>query len=345
MKIGDNVIPGSNNEIITLERINWCYKISSKATSSLYMDYRTFTIDLSENVPMWNMPIFANIYATSFDNSFGSESFNFFHGKPEIAQVLVNHHTSMSFKMRRKEVLKEKHPDCNEKTYWETVEEILYPRVKENCPYPCFNMPVPGDYLSVCLYDDSNGENLEKTDANRTCAKAEYLKLRNEGGFYNFKSCSIEEYEGRVLKDNDIIPGKKEFYYWTKSNKEDYEIALPEKDYSENPGNLSFMFSYTFESPQGLTVEVENYIVTFVDLIGIVGGTLGLFIGFAFYNNIIALVEYLIWIVSWAKRITRKSKAGKVSDVDRTSKKEKPKEETQKENPKQENTEEPQVQA
>ena len=329
--MGDNVIPGSDNEIITLERIDLCYRISSKATTSLYMDYRTFTFDLRDKLAIWELPVFVNLYATSFENSYGSEGGVFYHGKPAVAQIVLNHHTSMSFKMKRKEVLKEKHPDCNEKTYWETLEEVLYPRLVEKCPNPCFNMPVPSDRAPICLFDDSAGENedLERSSEDRKCAKAEYLKLRNEGAFYNFKSCSMEEYEGRVIQDNEFIPGKEEFYYW--HFKEDWEVAFPVTDYEEGHENLTFKFSYTFDSPEALTVEVETYIVTFFDLIGIIGGTLGLFIGFAFYDNILASAKFIILIVNWVKRITGMKKASKVSDMKKSSEAENPKEETPKE--------------
>ena len=334
LEIGDNLIPGSNNEIITLERFDLCYRISSKANTidSLYMDYRTFTLDFGDKIPSWELPIFANLYATSFENSIGTEGYMFYHGKPVVAQIVMNHHTSMSFKMKRIEVLKEKHTDCSEITYWEALEKVMYPRLVENCTNPCFNYPVPSDRLSTCFFDDSAGEDesLTKTDADRDCAGAVFMEIRNtEGGFYNYKSCSIEEYEGRVLKDNEIIPGKEEFWYWPVE--EDWEVAVPESDHDEGHENFTFKFSYTFDSPEALTVEVETYIVTFFDLVGIVGGTLGLFIGFAFYDNILASVEYLIIIVKWVKRNKGMKKASKISDMKMSSEAETPKEETPKE--------------
>ena len=296
------------------------------------MDYRTFTLDFGEKIPRWELPIFANLYATSFENSIGTEGYMFYHGKPVVAQIVMNHHTSMSFKMKRIEVLKEKHTDCSEITYWEALEKVMYPRLVENCTNPCFNYPVPSDRLSTCFFDDSAGEDesLTKTDADRDCAGAVFMEIRNtEGGFYNYKSCSIEEYEGRVLNDNEIIPGKEEFWYWP--FEEDWEVAFPESDYDEDHENLTIMFSYTFDFPQALTVEVEKYIVTFFDLIGIVGGTLGLFMGFAFYDNILASATFFILIVNWVKRITQKKKTSKVSDAKKSSEAENPKEETPKE--------------
>ena len=326
---GDNIIPDSNNEVITLQRLNYCYRISSNATN-IKLDYRTFTLDFDDRIDFWDLPIAIVLYATSFENSFAVERFEFFHGKPEITQILMNHHTTKSFKMKRREVLKEKHTDCNEQTYWEVLEKIWYPKIVENCTNPCFPLKLPRYRLPQCQYtnwgetsyfsDDDNGFQSFGDDEDRICAWNVFHNIMaEEGEIYNFKSCSIEEYEGRILKDN-IIPGKSEFWYWHESDKQDWEIVWPDSEYLHNPGSLTVKFSYTFDSPQKMEVDVENFIVSFFDLMGIVGGTLGMFIGFAFYDNILAAVEYLIMIVEWVKRITQKRKASKVSDVKKSTK-------------------------
>ena len=358
MGFGDNVIPGSDNEVINLLRFDYCFRISSNATNTdaLNMDYRTFTLDFNDKFGFWKVPAMAIVHATSFENSWGAERQDFYHGGHEVAQIVLNHHTTMSFKMKRTEVLKEKHTDCNEKTYWEVLEKLWYPIVVQHCPNPCFYFVLPNNTLPQCTYDHG-GELSDMSDVHHQvsshdgfhsfpiedeeCSKeAEKYVFAEHGDFYNFKSCSIEEYEGKVLKDN-IIPGKSEFWYWSESDKQDWELVFPETDYETNPGNLAMKFSYTFDSPQTMTVQKENYIVTFTDLIGIVGGTLGMFIGFIFYDNILVSVEYLIMIVNWVKRVTQKKKASKVSDVKKstnevTSKQEMPKQELPKqESPKQ----------
>ena len=184
------------------------------------------------------------------------------------------------------------------------------------------------DITEIDSQIDNQISSFDKEDED--CSKESEQNVNAEhGDFYNFKSCSIEEYEGRVIRDN-IIPGKSEFWYWSESDKQDWELVFPATDYDTNPGNLAIKFSYTFDSPQTMTVQVENYIVTFFDLIGIVGGTLGMFISFAFYDNILVSVEYLIVIVNW---VAQKRNASKVSDVNKstskkvTSKQEMPKQE------------------
>ena len=345
LKFGENVIPESNNEVITLERLEASFKITSNATNidSLNMDQRTFILDFNEKVHFLDLPPMAVFYVLSNENSFGVERSEFFHGKKEVAQILLNHHTKMSYKMKRRELLKEKHTDCNEETFWEVIDKKWHPKIVQNCPNPCYPFTLPSGQLPRCSYADwSAADNSTQTSMDdhegykdfdvedKTCAYDVFYKMIEEEDFYNFKSCSIEEYEGRVLDDH-IIPGKSEFWYWAESDKQDWEIVVPESEYHDNPGNLTIKFSYTFDLPQTMIVSVENYIVTFFDLIGIVGGTLGMFIGFAFYDNILALVEYLILIVNWAKRISGMKKASKVSDVKKSSEAETPKEEVPKE--------------
>ena len=338
LEFGDNPVPGSN-EIITLERFDLCYRVaSSNGTNPLNMDYRTLTLAFHPQLYIYDHPPHVVVYATSFENSVGAESKRFYHGKHVVADIVLNHHTSMSFKMTRRELLKEKHTDCMEVTFWDEIEKLFYPKVVENCTNPCYPRPLPGGRLSFCQLDDGddgmtdgfNGQNITGFgDEDRDCAYDVYvLVLKEAGDFYNFKSCIIEEYEARVLQDNEIIPGTEEFYYWSESDKLDRLVAFPFNDYEENPGNISVKFSYTFDSPQALTIAMENYIVTFFDLIGIVGGTLGLFIGFAWYDNVLAAGEYLIMMFNW---IIDKRKASKVSNVKKKfSKEEHPKQETAK---------------
>ena len=54
-----------------------------------------------------------------------------------------------------------------------------------------------------------------------------------------------------------------------------------------------FHFSYTFES-MSMTMVQEYYIYDTIGFISSVGGTLGLFIGFSFYDVIKKLLDYVM---------------------------------------------------
>ena len=58
-----------------------------------------------------------------------------------------------------------------------------------------------------------------------------------------------------------------------------------------------FLVFYTFNLPETMTLIEEYYTVSTFDLIGLVGGTLGIFIGFSFYgtlSDILSLVASLL---------------------------------------------------
>ena len=104
-----------------------------------------------------------------------------------------------------------------------------------------------------------------------------------------------------------------------------------------------FGILYRFEKPETVSVYEEYYATTFIDVVGIVGGTLGLFIGFAFYDTILLLFDYFLMLLekikafrSWmksrnpkksspsnkkpSKKLTKKPKVvqNKIQDVSKT---------------------------
>ena len=50
-----------------------------------------------------------------------------------------------------------------------------------------------------------------------------------------------------------------------------------------------------------MSVYEEYYATTFIDVVGIVGGTLGLFIGFAFYDTVLLLFDYFLMFLEKIK--------------------------------------------
>ena len=81
------------------------------------------------------------------------------------------------------------------------------------------------------------------------------------------KSCTIQEYGGGI----------------------DFEISKTENEISNTAFNISYRFSAPFVMPS----YQEYLIYDFNGLVGSVGGTLGIFIGFNFYEIIARFFEYL----------------------------------------------------
>ena len=309
-----------NNETISIQKeLYGGYRIISKASqfNSLNKDYRTFTISFGTHLSLeeWTLPIKAIFFATSLKNSFEYE--HHFFGAPHVTEVITNHHSKVSFNVKMNQRSKEKHPDCVEKTWLEVLEEILVPLIKKNCPNPCSYRTLPTKSLKFCDYTNHFDPFDEwNPDFDYLCSEnqyelafAEFSKLN-----YSYKPCYIEEYQGKLIED-EIIDGMQDIFLWDPLYENDMYFPSDITPYYDAQIPSSIKFSYTFEQPEIATVLVEDFIVTFVDLVGIVGGTLGMFIGFAFYDNIMTSVEYVITFVEWAKRMRLKRRSRKVAKV------------------------------
>ena len=260
----DNIIPELNNEIISLRGSAKCYKITFKGDfNSLNGRFRTFKLDFGNHLEKNGMPVRAIFYATSYQNSFRVDQGKFHYGKPHIIEVLMNHHAIMNFKAKKTQYLKTKHVGCNEKTQDEVLEEQFASDIVEKCPNPCSPFLLPYESVPVCT---DSGFNYQ-------CAVDVYNHVVSKSNYSGWP-CSVLEYEGRVL-DNQMIPGAPRIHVWDTYDRDDVDIILPWNFFHAiNPGNTSVMLSYKFDFPETMTVEVESYVVTIVDLIGIVGGTL-----------------------------------------------------------------------
>ena len=194
----------------------------------------------------------------------------------------MNHQTKVSFKVIMKQRSKEKHPDCVEKIRLEVLEELFVPIVIENCRNPCTHVPLPNNLLKLCDYIKDFDQRIDgkwNPDPDTLCsieqkglADAEFIKTN-----YSFKPCSIEEFEGKLLED-EIIDGMHDIFVWKESFYKDVshnnDIFFPSFNGPLHDSQIrTIKFSYTFERPEMATLLVEDFVVTFVDLVGIVGGT------------------------------------------------------------------------
>ena len=70
-----------------------------------------------------------------------------------------------------------------------------------------------------------------------------------------------------------------------------------------------FIGGFSFNPPYTMSLQEEYYIVPTLDLIGIIGGTLGMFIGFSFYGTYTDIIDI---IQSLASRINYRGKYWKI---------------------------------
>ena len=318
LEVKDNIIPGLDNEIITVQKDKSsfpCYKVISKGNhfNRLNGQYRTFKIDLDRgdydrdfHIQVSSMPLAVIFYATTFEDSFGYEDPEFLNQNPHVTEVPWNRHVTVSYKTKKIELLKEKHTNCEEESLYEVFEKAFVSKARKTCQNPCspYAYHLPNNVLDFCEveFHDYNDYN---------CSVNVFISaLQDVQDSYSNMPCNKMYYEGHVLQDY-LFQGKSDYFKWPDPSETD--LIIPNQHSGiENPeiefglSNVSVMFSYNFEFPETMTVEVESYIFTFMDLIGIIGGTFSMFVGFAFYDNIISLIDYIIVIWNFVKKMSRK---------------------------------------
>ena len=104
-----------------------------------------------------------------------------------------------------------------------------------------------------------------------------------------FKPCTIFEYEGK-------------FSMRFLSTFQDERILQKENVMDKK---TNYMISYNFQQPEMLLLVEEYYVVPTLDLIGLIGGTLGMFVGFSFYGT---FADALSLTLSILKKMTNAGK-------------------------------------
>ena len=154
--------------------------------------------------------------------------------------------------------------NCNYQSYYECVEsEILNAKLGI-----CIPISVPNDPSLMCqnINDWYSGGCLD-CDLNLSIIKDFFQNITAKNKCP--KSCKMTQYSGKIISDSTTT-----FNYFDADNKASY-------------------VKYQFDAPLYAKVYEEYIIVDAIGMIGSVGGTLGLFIGFSFSNVINVLIGYL----------------------------------------------------
>ena len=73
-------------------------------------------------------------------------------------------------------------------------------------------------------------------------------------------------------------------------------------------GKTKYVIEYKFQQPETLLLTEEYYVVPSLDLIGLIGGTLGMFVGFSIYGT---FADALSLVLSIVKKMTNAGKTYK----------------------------------
>ena len=143
----------------------------------------------------------------------------------------------------------------------------------------CIPKGFPSTALRKC-------QNIEELDCSYAVLRNSYVSLQREE---NTLPCDDLGYTGTYITDILETSVFSDEFLW-KDNL--YENAS------------RFFVWYVFEAPETTTLNEEYYTVPIYDLIGLIGGTLGIFIGFSFYGAISALLALIVSLVLKTGRLS-----------------------------------------
>ena len=119
------------------------------------------------------------------------------------------------------------------------------------------------------------------------CPTWAFIDVMNELIADDYSPCTKMFYNGMSL-DDSLIKGFPNIVHGDDS----YEyVNITDPEWK---GEATVLFSYKFDMPEVISVKEQYIIMELDDLIGIVGGTLGLFIGFSFLDNSLTMMNYFI---------------------------------------------------
>ena len=268
LKLGDN--PNFKihfSELLTTYS-GLCYKVTSTASKVGKNDWHLLSVIFVQDTPQEMLPVIV-VHFTSEMNSFGISRTYWLDGDVAILHVKPQHRlVEFGLREERRSFLTEK-SKCRDEPFYHCYGSELLKHNFSQCPKKCLSHSVPEDVQSkyqvpLCEIDSKD----------MLCGKNVSLNVRRvvvDSGICIDKACNPREYKG-VITHEDIVG---------------------EPIHSRT-------FAYYFLPP----VQVKNYeeftILDFFELLGSIGGTLGMLIGFSFLGlasfilkNLQLLTRYL----------------------------------------------------
>ena len=297
LKDGENVSPSLINETLIVRNDLSCFSITSKMNTESQLptgQERTLKVEFGRHLKDStneathefdnndDLPHKVFFIASSEVVSYGIESLILVDGDIHVTEVELNHHAKVNFMPEMYKYLLEK--GCNDSTLWQAVEAKMSEEIKENC-------------ATVCTIIEFSSSELERchTKKQRECSGVVMMDIMLSLLESEFSPCATFKYSGIIL-DNSRIKGFPPLvdYGW---NQEE-PIVHVDPQWSGKP---TAIMTYKFEKPENVKVYEEYIVASFVDIIGIVGGTLGLYIGFSFFDNTLSFFNYIISFVDMLK--------------------------------------------
>ena len=235
-------------EVIQLHQVSSnCFKIN--VTSTLPIDVKKTWRDLDVATFGNAKPETFYVYVTSEANSYGIYFDEYLEGKEFSQKVSPGHLMVVSF-TPIEYIYREKESNCTNESFFTQWKPHLEKLDFSHCPENC-----SGDHGLIDLSFLPSCENDEAKECINELIEISYDEFTS---YMHKRPCQILEYGGTIF-DIDML-----------------------SEEIRNESTSMFQMNYKFSTPELTTEYKENLVFDTVNMIGSVGGTLGMCIGFSF---------------------------------------------------------------
>ena len=261
LKIGNNKLDDevSLTEMITIYS-GICYKMTTISNHELTTEIEVISITFNESISFEDLPV-VQVHFTSKINSYGITRVHWFDGDVSFLQ-LKSYHKYIEFGLREERyIFLENKLKCRHKPFYVCYGSLIVEGSVGNCPQKCLphSIPKASDPNATIKYCDSNSEEMK-------CMTKEAYDIihgATSSGKCVERACEITQYTGKVVYEETSIR------------------ALHTRS-----------FGYYFLPPQSVIIQEEFLIYDFAGMLGTIGGTLGMFIGFSFVGLVSMFLQY-----------------------------------------------------
>ena len=219
--------------------------------------YRTIQIAFNKSIPEEKLPTELKVYLTSEKNTLGILTNQWMEGEMFEFEIKQHLHKVLDIKQEKYIYLEKK---CSNESFYECLVKRIVASDFKNCPKKCnprtFSLPKSEEFDKIPSCEDN-----EKPCANIKTVeifKATTTKLCP-------KLCQMVQYSGKKISVYD---------------------------YKQDP--YSYSFRYRFTPPHTEKIFEEYLIYDIFNMVGSVGGNLGMWIGFSFTGIISNFIKMIL---------------------------------------------------
>ena len=257
------VTPGENNDYFKLayQKMRSCYKLTPIFNNYVHKKSTNFGSVIMSFASHLEFPQL-KVYISSEESSYGVEFGANFDGTPFELDVKQLRYTILDLKPTKSISLEEKRR-CSHESFWTLMEPTFVDKVTDNCPKPCSPLGTPNRTLKLC-----------ETSEDWECANEIFSNTVNEYRKIYTSPCTKLEYNGRIRQDISML-------------------ELPDVFQGLTPNTKAAFIAMSFEQPETVTINEEYLVYGVAEVIGAVGGTIGLFTGFHLHLILMEMISYL----------------------------------------------------